>query len=181
MIVIHGLAIVAQPAGIGFVETIGAYLLARCYIRDADDFHNAIELLFRTVLFLMPFAIVEFVTGHNILREMFGMILPTEFYLSEHRSGFTRVRSVFDHPILFGLYVGSILALVHLVLGYQKTLMPRSFKSGIVAATAFMSLSAGPIGAVVCTMLSALVERAAAAREKSVEDPNRRSGTVFMF
>jgi hypothetical protein len=148
LIVIHGLAIAAEPAGIGLIETLGAYFLARCYIRDADDLRNAVKLLFRTVLFLMPFAFFELVSGHNLLREAFGMILPTAVYPSEQRSGFTRVLSVFDHPIMTGLYAGSILGLVHLVLGNQKSLMWRSFRSFTIVATAFMSLSAGPIGAV---------------------------------
>ena len=60
-----------------FIETLGPYLLARCYIRDADDFYNVIQLLFRIVVLLLPFAIFEFVTGQNILRELFAAILPT--------------------------------------------------------------------------------------------------------
>jgi O-antigen ligase len=97
----------------------------------------------------MPFAMIELVTGHNILRELFAAILPTNFYPPGQRSGLTRVLSVFDHPILFGLCIGSILALVHLVLGYQKSFFQRSFRTLVVGGTAIMSLSAGPIGAVV--------------------------------
>ena len=65
------------------------------------------------------------------------------------RSGLTRAQSVFDHPILFGVCTGSIIALVHLVLGYQKSFFQRALKTGIVAATAFSSLSAGALVAVV--------------------------------
>jgi hypothetical protein len=139
-----------QPAGIGFIETIGAYLLARCYIRDTDDFHNTVTILFRIVLALMPFALIELVTGHNLLREMFAAILPTNFYPPGHRSGLTRVLSVFDHPIQFGLCTGGIVALVYLVLGYQKSFLQRSLRALAVGGTALMSLSAGPIGAVAC-------------------------------
>jgi hypothetical protein len=59
------------------------------------------------------------------------------------------VQSVFDHPILFGLCSASILAPAHLVLGYQKSFFQRSFRTLIVGGTALMSLSAGPMGAVV--------------------------------
>ena len=62
-IVINGLGSTVQIIGITFVETVGPYLLARCYIRDADDFYNVVQLLFRIVVFLLPFAIVELVTG----------------------------------------------------------------------------------------------------------------------
>ena len=57
--------------------------------------------------------------------------------------------SVFDHPILFGVCTGSIFALVHLVLGYQKSFFQRSFRTGIVGATSILSLSSGPLIAIV--------------------------------
>jgi O-antigen ligase len=148
-IIIDGFGQSIQSMGIGFIETIGAYLLGRCFIRDADGFYNSIQILFGIILVLMPFAMLELVTGHNLLREVFAAILPTNFYPQEQRAGgLTRVLSVFDHPILFGLCSGGILALVHLVLGYQKGFFQRSFRTLIVGGTAFMSLSAGPIGAV---------------------------------
>ena len=65
------------------------------------------------------------------------------------RLGLTRVQSVFDHPILFGVCTGSIFALVHLVLGYQKSFFQRTLRTGIVGATSILSLSAGPLIAIV--------------------------------
>ena len=148
LIVVDGFDAAIKPVGFEFVETVGAYFLARCYVRDANDFYSVVQILFRIVVFLMPFALIEMITGHNILRELFGAILPTNFYPSEQRSGLTRVQSVFDHPILFGLCSGSILALTHLVLGYHSSMVRRSFRTLIVAGTALMSLSAGPMGAI---------------------------------
>jgi hypothetical protein len=148
LIVIHGISPSVQPAGIGFVETLGPYLLARCYIHDADDFYNVVRLLFRIVVLLLPFAIVEFVTGQNISRELFAAILPTLSDAMPPRLGLTRVQSVFDHPIVFGLCTGGIFALVHLVLGYQRDLFQRSFRTGIVGATSILSLSSGPVIAI---------------------------------
>jgi O-antigen ligase len=144
-IVNNGLALTVEPIGIGFIETVGAYMLARCYIRDADDFCNVIQLLFGIVVLLLPFAIFEFVSGQNISRELFATIFPTLSEAMPGRMGLTRVQSVFDHPILFGMCTGSILALVHLVLGYQRGSFQRSFRTAIVAATALLSLSSGPV------------------------------------
>ncbi len=79
LIVIHGMALSVQTSGIVFIETLGPYLLARCYIRDADDFYNVIQLLFRIVVLLLPFAIFEFVSGQNISRELFAAIFPTSW------------------------------------------------------------------------------------------------------
>ena len=65
--VIHGAAFAVRPAGMLFVETMGAYFLSRCYIRSADDFFNMGRVLFRIVAFLFPFALFEAVTGRNVL------------------------------------------------------------------------------------------------------------------
>jgi hypothetical protein len=135
--------------GMGFVETLGPYLLARCYIRNAEDLYNAVWLMFWIVAFLLPFAIIECVTGINILRELFGAIFPLKPNESLARSGLTRVQSVFDQAILFGVFTGSIVGLVYSVLGYRKNFFERALRTGIVIATSFCSLSAGPLGAVI--------------------------------
>ena len=153
LFVIHGFAVAAQSVGIGLIETVGAYFLARCYIRSADDFRNAVRLLFLTVVFLMPFAVIELVTGRNILREVLGLILPTFDVPSSSRSGLTRVVSVFEHPILFGVFAGNMVGLAHLVLGHGQGVVSRTLKSGTAVAMAAMSLSAGPVGAMAAQVL----------------------------
>lgn len=135
-----------KSSGIICIETLGPYLLARCYIRSADDFYNIARLLFRIVVLLLPFAAFEFFSGRNISRELFQLFLPTfDGPQMPPRSGLTRVQSVFDHPILFGAFTGIILALVYLVLGYKKDFRQRAAMTGIVCVTSMMSLSSGPL------------------------------------
>jgi hypothetical protein len=136
-----------QTVGISFVETAGSYFLARCYIRNSDDFYNFVGLQFRIVVFLLPFAIVECVSGQNILRDLFAAIMPmpANEAAEEARGGLIRAHLVFEHPILFGIYSGSIFALSYSVLGYQKGLFQRYLTTGIVGAATFSSLSAGPL------------------------------------
>jgi O-antigen ligase len=147
--VVSGTESSAQTSGIVFLETAAPYLLGRCFIRDADDFHSMVRLLFTLVLVLLPFAFVEFVSGHNVSRELFAMICPTVSGGGETRVGFTRVQSVFEHAILFGVCTGSVFALAHLVLGYKKSFPQRILMSGTVAVTVFLSLSAGPLIALI--------------------------------
>ena len=143
--VLHGIGAAAETGGILFVETMGAYLIARCYIRDADDFRNVVRLLFWIVMFFLPFAILEVVTGRNVLGELFAAILPTHHFSDkEPRWGIRRVQTVFEHPILFGVACGSILAMVHMVLGYAETPVSRWRRSAAVALTAALSMSSGP-------------------------------------
>jgi O-antigen ligase len=146
---VNGIELSAQTCGIEFIETVGPYMLARCFVRDADDFYNVIQLLFRLVAILLPFAIFELVSGQNILLQLFAAICPTYSEIREARLGFGRVQSVFDHPILFGVFTSSLFALVHLVLGYEKSLVQRHLMTWTVGATAILSLSAGPLIAIV--------------------------------
>jgi O-antigen ligase len=98
----------------------------------------------------LPFAVVELFSGRNISREMFSLICPTESFISAgQRSGLTRVQSVFDHPILFGVFAVGSLAMVHLVLGYKTSFFRRNVMTAAVAITASLSLSAGPLVAIV--------------------------------
>ncbi len=148
LVVNHGLEGSIQQAGIQFIETAGAYFIARCYIRNADNFYDAIRLLFWIVVILFPFAILEAVTNRNFLLEFLSKFVQA-FPLSgrEARWGLRRVQGVLEHPILFGVVCGSIFALVHLVLGYGEKAGRRWLRTGIVGATALLSLSAGPISA----------------------------------
>src|SRR5262245_34312523 len=142
----HGMGTSLQPNGIGFVETLGGYLLARCYVREADDYYRMVQTMFRNALVLLPFAVIEFLTGDNVWRDVFAAIWPVnEYGQMAPRSGFFRVQMGLDHPILFGVCLGSMVAPVYLVLGYQRSFFQRSWKAGIVGLLSAMSLSAGPL------------------------------------
>jgi hypothetical protein len=149
-IVLHGLNAAVQPAGILFFETLGPYLLARCFIRDAEDFRKFISLIFTMVAILLPFSIAETLTGRSFISEILGALFRTHISAgTEPRWGLSRVQSVFEHPILYGVVMGSILAFVHLVLGYGQSAVRRNAQTATVAFASFLSLSAGPISSVV--------------------------------
>lgn len=154
LLVVHGLSVGIQGGGILFIETAGAYLLARCYVRNVDDFLNLSKLLFRIIVIILPFAVFEAVTRHNIALDLFRAALPTipEAYQGE-RWGLRRVQTVFEHPILFGVFVSAVIAMAHLVLGYQKPLLVRWSRTGIVLTTGFLSMSGGPFTVIATQLL----------------------------
>lgn len=147
MAVRDGFGSALEGGGILFVETMGSYLLARCFVRSARDYYNVALLFFRCILLLMPFAVVEALTGNNILLETSRALFTTHYAVPDTRWGLTRVQSVLEHPILFGVVVGSALAPVHLVLGYGHGVVKRYFRTSVVAVTAFLSMSSGPLTA----------------------------------
>jgi len=139
-----------QSGGMIFIESVGTYLLARCFIRSADDFYNMTRLLFSFVVVLLPLAVIESVTGRDIARDFLDLFYPTfPDAPTDPRWGLRRAQVVYEHPILFGVCTASILALVHLVLGYKDSFARRWLRSGMVIAAAFFSLSAGPLSALV--------------------------------
>jgi len=152
----QGAASAVQPVGIFFVETMGAYLLARCYIRDAEDFENVIALFTKLVILLLPFAVYEWLTASKPLLSAFGAVFPTvEVTLMQPRLGFWRVQGPFAHSIAFGLFCGSTFALTYLVLGKGRNSASGRVMTALVAATAILSMSSAPIAGlfVQCALL----------------------------
>ncbi len=144
----HGIGTAFNSGGILFLETAGSYMLGRSLIRDADDFRKMVLLLFWIIIFLLPFGLIELLTATEPLLQIFGLVLPTTDPMTmEPRWGLERVQGPFDHPILFGVTCGSALALTQMVLGYRRPLPWRWLRTGLVGATAFLSLSSGPFTA----------------------------------
>lgn len=150
---IHG-AEGIQAGGILFFETLGAYLVARVYVRSAQAFRGVVRVLFFIVLVLLPFAILEALTGRNILLDTASSIYTSySRVIKDPRLGLERVQSTFEHPILFGVFCGSAIALTFLVLGHAWGVMRRAAATFMVLFTAGLSLSAGPMTGMMAQML----------------------------
>jgi hypothetical protein len=148
---IHGINSMVESIGILWVETLGAYLVGRVYIRTPEAFYAAIRLLFWLGMLMIPFAVVEATIARNLILELFGKIGPTLPHVSADmggRLGLNRVQGPFDHPILFGVLIGGLVALSYYVLGYGQTAIKRIIRALLTALTAMLSLSSGPIIAI---------------------------------
>lgn len=153
MFVIDGPSIAVEGAGIAFLETFGAYLVARCFVRDADAFHSVVRFLFWFVLLMLPFAIHETLTSRNGLLSIANSIWPSYADVpKEPRWGLDRVALTFYHPILFGVFCGSAFALTYYVLGYQASKFLGFVRTSTVGLMTFLSLSSGPITALVAQL-----------------------------
>ncbi|MBD3624758.1 MAG: hypothetical protein HUJ24_05140 [Rhodobacteraceae bacterium] len=150
----HGFGPMIERNGIFFLETVGTYFLARCYIRTAADFHAMVRVFYRTVIVMLPFALYETLTGHALILSIFGLFSETlTANAMDPRLGLHRVQGPFDHQILFGVYCGSMLAMVHMVLGYGEPVGRRAMRTGSVMFTAFFALSSGPLTAQVVQIM----------------------------
>lgn len=100
-----------QSAGILIVETAGAYMLARRYVRNAESFHMCMMFAAKVVACILPFALIEWATGKNVLMMLAESVLHTLPYgENPKRMGFWRAQGPFLHPIIFGLFAGSTIA-----------------------------------------------------------------------
>jgi O-antigen ligase len=144
--VAHGFSQALQSAGILLVETVGAYMLARCYIRSTNDFQAMIRLAVKIIILIAPFTIYEWLTSSKPILSVAGLILPTvPVNLDAPRMGLWRAQGPFSHPIEFGLFCGSMLALTFLVLGRDRPAYSRWLMAGIVFCTTLTSMSSAPI------------------------------------
>lgn len=141
----HGFVAI-QTVGILFIETMGAYLLARCFIRSAADFRGMVLVVTTVVLALSPFAIYEWITGGKPILWAMSAVFPTvEITMMAPRWGFWRVQGPFSHSIEFGLFCTSILAMTHLAWGHNRSVSSRWLLTAAVAGTAILSMSSAPI------------------------------------
>ena len=153
LVVIHG-ATGIQSAGIQVLETLTPYFLARCCIRTADDFYALARFLTIIVAALLPFAIYEAVTGHNLYVEIASRILPTiDITDKQPRWNLRRAQLFFDHPILTGVCLGSVLVLAHMVVGRSERFANRWLRSVVVGFTGALSLSSGPLSGMLAQIL----------------------------
>ncbi|MGI3212818.1 O-antigen ligase family protein [Roseovarius tibetensis] len=141
-----GLGAIVQPLGILWVETLGAYLLGRCYIRTPEAFHAITRLLFWLAIVLLPFAVFELFTGRNLFLRLFGIVGPVYWEnVQDGRLGLERVQGPFAHPIHFGVFFGTLTGMFYFVLGYGKSWLRRVRNALLAVLLCFSSLSAGPL------------------------------------
>lgn len=138
-----------QSGGIYIAEAVGCYLVARCLIRTAAHFRTMVRCMTGLVLALLVFTAFESVTGHHLIRDLSRSILGGPgLPVIEKRLGLSRAFGSFEHPILYGVFCASAMALSTYVLSTDRGLPGwRTLRSGLLALATFFSLSSGALAA----------------------------------
>jgi hypothetical protein len=144
LIVNHGLAYVTRGAVFG-VELFGGYLVGRMLIRSTADYRWFFTLLTVGFVCLMPFAVVEMLTGKNLIRPLFDPVfnIPPRQSNLGHRLGMVRAQTVFEHPILFGL-TGSM-AVANMLYIYRDRFLRSLRLTAFFVFMVFTTISSGPM------------------------------------
>ena len=130
--------------GITIVELFGGYLVGRTLVLGQKDYRAFFRYFFWAMLFLLPFVLIEQMTRRLLISEIIGLAFPTYPYVNfEQRMGLNRIQSVFEHPILFGLFwsvgIGNFYFL-------NRDRLSRALPlTGLAAFMTFMSLSSAPV------------------------------------
>ena len=135
-----------EACGMIFIETMGSYFLARCYVKSVEQFIALSKLLFLIIVIMLPFLIFENMTGINLILKAYHSVGPALGQnLMPGRLGLNRAQGPFEHAILLGVFCGSTIGIVYYVLGYEKSSFNKLLACGAVGLAAFTSLSSGPL------------------------------------
>lgn len=166
-----------QYGGSLVVESLGGYLIARAYIRTHDDFMATLNVLFKCVCFVGLLAAPEAFTGNHYIHttlKAIGGIAPSAS--DEVRWGLHRSYATFNHPILYGAFCASILAMVWTT---EPRVPMKIAKLLSVFGATFFGLSSAPLNSLVVQALLGGLHKATA------KFPNRMKilgmGFVFLY
>lgn len=141
----HGIATGIESGGVYFIESFGAYAIARCFIRNTHDFVRTFRFLLIIVAIFIPIGFYEFITGQSLGNKIFSVVFPVITPPQmESRMGLYRASGSFAHPILFGVFCASVLGLAYATARRGR----RLWGIAIPSVAGFFSLSAGPLIAV---------------------------------
>jgi hypothetical protein len=138
------------------VEFLGAYLLGRVGVRNAEDMRRLIKLLFLLLLLLLPFALLESVTRRPLLLDLIPKSLPSVD--AGVRFGMRRAQTAFAHPIHYGAFVSAAMGMTWYVVDRNKSFFGRIPKAFAVVLSTFFSLSTGALLAVMTQLVLILYE-----------------------
>lgn len=140
-----------EQAGSVGIEFLGGYFVGRVFIRSRANFIALSKALVTIVLCLLPFSLVEAMTGRHLAIEILRVVpgLSTIPVVDAGvRLGLHRVQSVFAHPIHYGLFCSVAFSLAFVALKGISGDVWRWLSTGLVGFASLLALSSGALLAV---------------------------------
>ncbi len=141
----------AEHTGITLLELFGGYGLARVYIQTNAQFQSLIKVIAALVLMCLPFALFEAFTGAppviQLIRSL-PLVSSVDIVSIAPRLNLERVQAIFAHPIHFGLFCSTAVAMVFVGLVQTLSWPTRLLLTSLIVCTAFLALSSGAFLAV---------------------------------
>ena len=129
--------------GITIVELFGGYLVGRTMVLGQADYRAFFRYFFMALLFMLPFVLVEQVTRRLLINDIVGLVFRTFPYVDYgQRMGLNRIQTVFEHPILSGLFWSAGIGNLYFL---NRDRLARALpQAGLAGFTTAMALSSGP-------------------------------------
>jgi O-antigen ligase len=109
----HGPQSALESGGVFVLEIIISYYVAKTYIQKDIHIYSLLKLFRFITMGLLPFLIIENVTGKHLIHDFFragtGFSIPLK---DEIRMGLTRAYGPFSHPILSGVFFSTFLGFI---------------------------------------------------------------------
>lgn len=125
------------------LESLGGYLVARAFVRDARQFEASLKIVIVAIALAALIALPETLLGqiftHDLLRSLTGYHHPTGV---ETRLGLTRAYGTFDHPIHYGTFCAALLALMWFA---ERRIARRKGRAAFVSFATFLGISSAPM------------------------------------
>jgi hypothetical protein len=145
-----------EMAGSYGLEFLIVYLATRIYLQTLQQIRAVITLLFVMTLISLAFAIPEAITGVRFAHEAASSLTGITYRIDyEERMGITRAASLFEHPILYGVFCASLLSLVW----FTSTPAQRSYKAPAIVVATWLSASSAPLLTLGAQFLLIVIER----------------------
>ncbi len=140
--------IAIQNSGSFILEFLGGYTLGRAYIRTPADFMALARALLLLVVVSIPFALYEAFNGTAPIPAWIAKLpgfTSVSQLLIEKRMGLYRSQVFFAHPIHYGLFCSSVLAIYFVGLRGAVSSGVRFAAAAIIGTGVFLSLSSGAL------------------------------------
>jgi len=125
------------------LESLGAYLIARAYVRDLNSLRATLKVMLLAIAIAATVALPETFLGKNFTHDMLyaltGYHHPTAV---QTRLGLTRAYGTFDHPIHYGTFCAGLLALLWFS---QPEASKRRGRAALVTGATFLGISSAPL------------------------------------
>lgn len=143
-----------EPGGVFFIESFGAYIFARYLIRSRSSFRYFVRVIFFSLVFLFPFAVIESQSGDPILLKILSKVgsVPQAVNM-DPRLGLQRSQVVFEHPILFGAYASSMFGLAVFSMSPNTSKLSNKLRGIFVFIASIFSVSTGAIAALIVQLV----------------------------
>jgi len=133
-----------ESGGVLVLEALVSFYVVKCYITTANHIQSLLKLIAVIAMILLPFLVLENVTGvhsfHNLFSSITGFHYPLRY---EERLGLTRAYGPFSHPILSGVFFSGLIGIFWY--GARHSLTKKMWQMGILVGATFTSLSSAPL------------------------------------